>query len=148
MTRASEEGVAMITRKKSRGHTEYLTRQADPLVNLRKVLQLVNTAIPDSDPTDARTWAALELLRSHVAFAAMEPDELHLDEPMCGATDRLEMAEPLMAAALVIFRDSFGNEHPKTQTVMQNYQLLLVKMGLTEDEAHAKIQAKLRGDVQ
>jgi len=48
----------------------------------------------------------------------------------------------------VIFHASLGNEHPNTQTVMRNYQLLLQAMGLTEDEAIAKIQAKLRGDEQ
>jgi len=62
-----------------------------------------------------------------------------------------DAVEPLMAQALVIFHASLGNEHPNTpntQTVMQNYHRLLQAMGLTEDEAVAKIAAKLRGDVQ
>ena len=64
------------------------------------------------------------------------------------ATNRLSQAEPLMVQALVIFHASLGNEHPNTQTVMRNYQQLLQATGLTEDEANAKIQAKLRGDMQ
>jgi len=53
-----------------------------------------------------------------------------------------------MEQALVIFHVSLGNEHPNTETLMRNYQLLLQEMGLTDDEAIAKIQAKLGGDVQ
>ena len=61
-------------------------------------------------------------------------------------TNRLEEAEPMMAAALVNYHASLGNEHSNTQRVMQNYYPLLQPMGL-EDEAQAKIQAKLRRDV-
>jgi len=64
------------------------------------------------------------------------------------ATNRLSEAEPLMVQALVNFHTSLGNEHPNTRGVMRNYQRLLQAMGLTEDEANAKIQGKLRGDVQ
>lgn len=63
------------------------------------------------------------------------------------AKNRLEDAEPLMARAFVIFHASLGNEHPNTRTVMGNYQQLLQEMGLSEDDAQSKIQAKLRGDV-
>ena len=64
------------------------------------------------------------------------------------ATNLLSEAELPMAQALVIFHASLGNEHPNTQTVMRNYQLLLQAMGLTEDEAIGKIQSKLKGNAQ
>jgi len=41
------------------------------------------------------------------------------------ATNRLSEAEPLMRRALKILETSLGTEHPKTQIVRRNLELLL-----------------------
>jgi len=41
------------------------------------------------------------------------------------ATNRLKEAEPLIRRALKIFEDSLGPDHPSTQTVRKNLEILL-----------------------
>lgn len=67
------------------------------------------------------------------------------------ATNRPEEAEPLAWRVVEIFdafRNTTGQEHLNRQVAWRNYQRLLQEMGLSEDEAKSKIQAKLKGDMQ
>jgi molybdenum cofactor biosynthesis enzyme MoaA len=50
-------------------------------------------------------------------------------------TNRLAGAEPLMRRALMIFVRSLGAEHPNSQTVAGNYELLLRAQGLSPQDA-------------
>jgi hypothetical protein len=64
-------------------------------------------------------------------------------------TNRLSEAEPLSWKHVEIywaFGKSTGHEHPHMKAALRNYCGILIKMGFSEDEADAKIQAKLRGD--
>lgn len=66
-------------------------------------------------------------------------------------TNRLTEAEPLMwrhVEIFIAFGKATGHEHPHMQAALANYFTLLTTMGLSEDEAHAKIQSKLRDDQQ
>ena len=65
------------------------------------------------------------------------------------ATNRLSEAEPLswrMVSIFVGFGKATGHEHPHMQAVLQNYIGTLTEMGMSEQEAISKIQAKMRGD--
>jgi tetratricopeptide (TPR) repeat protein len=65
------------------------------------------------------------------------------------ATNRLEEAEPFLWRAVEIFiafEKSTGHEHPNMRATIANYAQLLQAMGLSEDEANAKIQAKLQDE--
>ena len=67
------------------------------------------------------------------------------------ATNRFEEAEPLAWRILEIFTaygKAKGHEYPHMQAALSNYFCLLQEMGLSEDQARAKIHAKLRGDMQ
>ena len=118
---------------------------AGDLNNLAQLLKATNR-LSEAEPLMRRALAIDE--QSYGAEHPHVAIDLNNLASLLQATNRLSEAEPLMAQALVIFHTSLGNEHPNTQTVMRNYQLLLQAMGLTEDEAIAKTQSKLRGDVQ
>ncbi|MCE2754166.1 MAG: tetratricopeptide repeat protein, partial [Pirellula sp.] len=65
------------------------------------------------------------------------------------ATNRLSEAETLswrMVSIFVGFGKATGHEHPHMQAVLQNYIGILTQMGMSEQEAISKIQAKMRGD--
>jgi hypothetical protein len=65
------------------------------------------------------------------------------------ATNRLSEAETLswrMVSILVGFGKATGHEHPHMQAALQNYFGILTQMGMSEQEAISKIQAKMRGD--
>ena len=64
------------------------------------------------------------------------------------ATNRLSEAEPLswrMVSIFVGFGKATGHEHPHMQAALQNYFSILTDMGMSEQEAISKIQAKMRG---
>jgi hypothetical protein len=65
------------------------------------------------------------------------------------ATNRLSEAEPLswrMVSIFVGFGKATGHEHPHMQAALRNYIGILTQMGMSEQEAISKIQAKMRGD--
>ena len=65
------------------------------------------------------------------------------------ATNRLSEAEPLSWRSVSIFLGfgkATGHEHPYMQAVLLNYIGILTQMGMSEQEAISKIQAKMRGD--
>jgi hypothetical protein len=51
-----------------------------------------------------------------------------------------------MVSIFVGFGKATGHEHPHMQAVLQNYIGTLTEMGMSEQEAISKIQAKMRGD--
>jgi hypothetical protein len=60
------------------------------------------------------------------------------------ATNRLTEAEPLMKRMLEIFIDftrRTGHRHPHLMAAANNYSVLLVEMGDSEDQARAKVIA-------
>ena len=60
------------------------------------------------------------------------------------ATNRLTEAEPLMKRHLEIFIDftrRTGHRHPHLMDAFDNYTLLLIKMGDSQDQARAKVIA-------
>ena len=50
-------------------------------------------------------------------------------------------AEPLMRRAFTIFLASLGKDHPSSQTVAENYQVLLQQMGRSPQEVLAQLNA-------
>ena len=65
------------------------------------------------------------------------------------ATNRLSEAEPLSwrhVDIFISFGKATGHEHPHMQAALQNYIGILTQMGMSEQEAISKIQAKMRGD--
>jgi tetratricopeptide (TPR) repeat protein len=65
------------------------------------------------------------------------------------ATNRLSEAEPLSwrhVDIFISFGKATGHEHPHMQAALQNYFSILTQMGMSEQEAISKIQAKMRGD--
>ncbi|MEM9399548.1 MAG: tetratricopeptide repeat protein [Verrucomicrobiota bacterium] len=58
-------------------------------------------------------------------------------------TDRLGKAEPFsrrMVTIFLLFELATGHEHPHARAALQNYKLLLMDLGKTEEEARAVIQ--------
>ena len=45
-----------------------------------------------------------------------------------------------MQQALVITIKSFGTRHPNSETVLENYNMLLQKLGLTDNEIQVSIR--------
>ncbi|MEL6896009.1 MAG: tetratricopeptide repeat protein [Planctomycetota bacterium] len=115
------------------------------LNNLAQLLKATNRLL-EAEPLMRRALAIDEQ-----SYGPEHPDvaiDLNNLALLLKATNRLSEAEPLMGNSLQIFATSLGREHPNTQTVLANYQSLLIEMGLTEEEALAKIQAKIQGDTQ
>ena len=73
------------------------------------------------DPTDVRDWPILEALIAH-ALALINNKESR------------EEAESLMRRALQILIASYGDDHPHSQIVNNNYIQLLETMGKSEDK--------------
>lgn len=59
---------------------------------------------------------------------------------MLKETNRLHDAKPLMQQALVIMIKSLGTKHPNSETVLENYNMLLQKLGLTDNEIQVSIR--------
>lgn len=65
------------------------------------------------------------------------------------ATNRLSEADPLswrIVTIYVAFRESTGQEHSLMHTALANYFEMLQAMGLSQEEAIAKIRSKLKGN--
>jgi tetratricopeptide (TPR) repeat protein len=65
--------------------------------------------------------------------------------------NRLAEAEPLSSRMITIFMSfgkATGHAHPHMKAALANYHALLTAMGLSEAEAIAKVQVKLRGAQQ
>jgi tetratricopeptide (TPR) repeat protein len=140
--------------------------EAEPL--MRRALQITEDSYGPNHPevaTDLNNLASL--LQATNRLAEAEPlmrRALRIDEDSFGsnhpevardlnnlgqllkATNRLAEAEEPMRRALLIFFRSLGWEHPNTHNVINNFGTLLMKMGHTQEEAVAKIQALLAGD--
>ncbi|TFH54038.1 MAG: tetratricopeptide repeat protein [Methanothrix sp.] len=56
------------------------------------------------------------------------------------ATNRLEEAEPLMRRAFLIFKQSLGMQHPNTQTILNNYKILLQTMGRSGKDIRSDLE--------
>jgi tetratricopeptide (TPR) repeat protein len=141
--------------------------EAEPL--LRRALAIVKQSYGAEHPSVATGLNNLALLlQATNRLSEAEPLMRHalaIDEQAYGAehpsvairlnnlawllkdTNRLAKAEPLSERAIMIFiafGKATGHEHPHMQAVLANYLGILTAMGLSEDEAKARIQAKLQ----
>ena len=120
---------------------------ARDLNNLAQLLQATNR-LEEAEPLMRR---ALSIDES--SYGVEHPNvagDLNNLAQLLQATNRLEEAEPLMRRTIKIytkFGKATGHEHPHMQTALSNYCSILQEVGLSEDEALAKIQAKLKDEV-
>jgi tetratricopeptide (TPR) repeat protein len=119
---------------------------ATALNNLAQLLQATNR-LSEAEPLMRRALAIDEQ-----SYGPDHPDvaiDLNNLAALLQATNRLSEAEPLswrMVSIFVGFGKSTGHEHPHMQAVLQNYIGILTQMGMSEQEAISKIQAKMRED--
>jgi hypothetical protein len=119
---------------------------ATALNNLATLLQATNR-LSEAEPLMRRALAIDE----H-SYGPDHPDvaiDLNNLAQLLQATNRLSEAEPLswrMVSIFVGFGKATGHEHPHMQAALQNYIGILTQMGMSEQEAISKIQAKMRGD--
>jgi hypothetical protein len=107
------------------------------------------------DPADVRNWPRLEPLVPHALTIVGRADAAGIAAPTARLMNQAALllktkalhgeAEPLMRRALAIFGKSLGPDHPRTETVRDNYALLLRAMGKSEAEIQAAIEAVLNG---
>ena len=99
-------------------------------------LELVNQYIPqDPPPDDVRSWYIWGPAESHIAAIAAHADGMGIGEQTTrlmnglglyfNARARFDEAEPLMRRALAIDEQSFGDDHPKVASDLNNLALLL-----------------------
>ena len=116
---------------------------ASDLNNLAQLLQATNR-LAEAEPLMRRALAIDEQ-----SYGAEHPNvaiDLNNLAQLLQATNRLAEAEPLswrMITIFIRFGKATGHEHPHMQAALANYFGLLIAMGLSEDEALAKIQARL-----
>lgn len=101
---------------------------------LRRSLGWMNNAFA-GNPDDVRDWATLEPLAFHARAVAGYADRLGISEPTSRLMNQVGIllytkalhaeAEPLMRQALKIDENSFGENHPKVATALNNLALLL-----------------------
>jgi tetratricopeptide (TPR) repeat protein len=105
-------------------------RQASPTVNLKRVLKLLESAVPDGKPDDVRTWAGWEPIQSHVAFAASTADEHEIGEPTSSLMGKLgtlfsakalhREAEAFERKALAMDEKQFGDNSTQVSLRLNN----------------------------
>jgi len=115
------------------------------LNNLATLLDATNR-LSEAEPLMARVVTIFENSygKEHPDVATALNNLAHLLQ----ATNRLDEAEPLswrMVSIFVGFGKATGHEHPHMQVALQNYFSILTDMGMSEQEAISKIQAKMRG---
>ncbi|MFN6303662.1 MAG: tetratricopeptide repeat protein [Planctomycetota bacterium] len=119
---------------------------ATALNNLAVLLQATNR-LSEAEPLMRRALAIDEQ-----SYGPDHPDvarDLNNLAALLQDTNRLSEAEPLSWRHVVIFVSfgkATGHEHPHMQAALQNYIGILTQMGMSEQEAISKIQAKMRGD--
>jgi tetratricopeptide (TPR) repeat protein len=101
---------------------------------LAKVLGWVDAAFT-GDPSDVRSWPALEPLASHALAVAERAHKAGISEPtarlmnMLGSLfttkSRYAEAEPMLRRALAISEQSFGRDHPNVASDLNNLAQLL-----------------------
>jgi tetratricopeptide (TPR) repeat protein len=120
---------------------------ARDLSNLAMLL-LATSRLAEAEPLMRRALAIDEQ-----SYGAEHPNvarNLNNLALMLHATNRLAEAEPLssrVVAIFVAFEKATGHKHPHMQIVLANYRRILSAMGLSADEAEARIQAKLQGEL-
>ncbi|MFN6139780.1 MAG: tetratricopeptide repeat protein, partial [Planctomycetota bacterium] len=118
---------------------------ATALNNLALLLKATNR-LSEAEPLMRRALAIDEQ-----SYGPDHPDvarDLNNLAQLLKATNRLSEAEPLswrMVSIFVGFGKATGHEHPQMQAALQNYFGILTDMGMSEQEAISKIQAKMRG---
>ena len=123
-------------------------RVAIDLNNLALLLQDTNR-LAEAEPLMRRALAIDE--QSYGAEHPAIARDLNNLAQLLQATNRLAEAEPLSGRAISIFtafEKATGHEHPHMQTGLATNLGILTAMGLSEDKAKARIQAKLRNDDQ
>ena len=119
------------------------TEVAARLNNLAQTLQATNR-LAEAEPLMRRALAIDEQ-----SYGADHPEvarDLNNLALLLQATNRLAEAEPVSGRMITIFTafgKATGHEHPHMQAALANYLGILTAMGLSEDEAKARIQAKL-----
>jgi tetratricopeptide (TPR) repeat protein len=119
---------------------------ARDLNNLAQLLKATNR-LSEAEPLMRQALAIDEQ-----SYGPDHPDvarDLNNLAQLLKATNRLSEAEPLswrMVSIFVGFGKATGHEHPHMQAALQNYFSILTDMGMSEQEAISKIQAKMRGD--
>ena len=116
------------------------------LNNLATLLQATNR-LSEAEPLMRRALAIDE--QSYGPEHPMVAIRLNNLALLLQATNRLSEAEPLswrMVSIFVGFGKATGHEHPYMQAALRNYIGILTQMGMSEQEAFSKIQAKMRGD--
>ncbi len=111
---------------------------ARDLNNLAQLLQATNRP-GEAEPMMGRALAIWER-----SLGADHPNVALAINNLAGllmATNRLSEAEPLMRRSLTIFLGSLGQNHPYSQTMAENYKLLLEAMGHSQEEALAELNA-------
>ncbi|MBK8338332.1 MAG: tetratricopeptide repeat protein [Sterolibacteriaceae bacterium] len=111
------------------------TQRDDPAhCALVEALQWIDGAFV-GDPDDVRDWPVLEPLAPHVRAVAASADAAGIAGPTAWLLNQLGLllfvgaryaeAEPLMRRALAIDQASFGDDHPKVATHLNNLAGLL-----------------------
>ena len=124
----------------------YHPKVAIRLNNLAQLLQDTNR-LSEAEPLMRRALSIDE--QSYGPEHPMVAIRLNNLAALLQATNRLSEAEPLswrMVSIFVGFGKATGHEHPHMQAALQNYIGILTQMGMSEQEAISKIQAKMRGD--
>ena len=119
---------------------------ARDLNNLAALLQATNR-LSEAEPLMARVVTIFE--NSYGKEHPNVATALNNLALLLQATNRLSEAEPLswrMVSIFVGFGKATGHEHPHMQAALRNYIGILTQMGMSEQEAISKIQAKMRGD--
>ncbi len=106
---------------------------------LRGALGWVNGAFAGAgEPSDVRSWPALDPLAPHALTVARRADEAEIAEPtvelfnelalLFQARARYAEAEPLLRRALAIAEAIYGPDHPEVAICLNNLALLLEEM--------------------
>ena len=113
-------------------------------VTLKRSLDWINAAFV-GDAQDVRSWPALDPLAPHARAVAEYADQAGISDPTARLMNQVGIlfntkaqyaeAEPLMRHALTIDEQSFGPDHPKVATDLNNLAHLLQDTNrLTEAE--------------
>ncbi|MEJ8848533.1 tetratricopeptide repeat protein [Variovorax rhizosphaerae] len=111
-----------------------VTRSSAGVPALTEALGWINDAFV-GNPSDVRTWPMLDPLLPHAQAVASYADKAGIATPTGRLLNQSAVllhgkalhgkAEPLMRRALVIDEDTFGAEHPKVATQLNNLAQLL-----------------------
>ena len=150
-TNRMAEAEPLIRRALAIDEQSYGAEHPDVATDLNYLAQLLQATnrLAEAEPLIRRALAIDEQ-----SFGAEHPTvarDLNTLAQLLKDTNRLVEAEPLSGRAFAVFSafaKATGHEHPHMQTALANYLDILTATGLSEDEAKAKIQAKLRGDDQ